>query len=121
MQSMPHTVFLCMKITLIIFVRVYLDRHILGYLQTVSLKPHSFHRIIGKKPHFTHSYFAKNLRTNAIIALIRIVAEMDIGIDSIITLLLELICRYFRHKSYTTALLIEIKHHSFACTLDFQH
>ena len=39
-QSMPHSVFFCLQVVVVIFIWGYLDGHILHYLQPIRLEPH---------------------------------------------------------------------------------
>ena len=76
MQCVSHAFFLCAQVTLIVFVRLYFDRHILHNFKSVCLQSHTFHGIVGEKPHFVHAKFPENLRAYAVISLIRVIAEI---------------------------------------------
>ena len=58
---------------------------------------------------------------HAIIALIGVISEMNVGIYGVESLFLEFIRRDFGHESDAASLLVEVKHESFAFFFDQLH
>ena len=107
-KHMPHTCLLGVHIKPVVLVRSHFNRHILDYFQIVAFKAYTLHRVIGNKPHVSHSKFMENIGTNSIIAFIGLEAKMQICFYCIKPILLKLICLYFVHQTYTTAFLTHI-------------
>ena len=97
MQGVPHSFLFGVQVTLVVFVGSYLDGHVFGYFEPVCLEPDPFHRVVGKKAHFVYSYFAQNLGTYAIVALVSLMAEADICVNSIHSFFLKFIGFHFFH------------------------
>ena len=88
MQFVAHAMSFGTKIRLIIFIRFYLYRHILHYLEAEAVKARTLSGVIGDEAHLLDAYLAEDLGTYAIVALIGGIAEVYVGINSVEALLL---------------------------------
>ena len=121
MERVAHAFFFSMQVTLVIRIRSDFNGYVFGDFQSVSLQSHTFHGVVGHQTHFAHTQFAQNLRSHAVVALIGVVAQMNVGINRIVSLLLEFISRNLSHKSDAASFLIEIKHNAFAFLVNHLH
>ena len=64
--------------------------------------------IVGNQLHLANAQFRQNLCPNAVVALIHLVAELQIGIDGIVTFLLQFVRPQFPAQPNATAFLTHI-------------
>ena len=115
-QSVPHAVFLRLKVLIVILVWGDLDGDILYDLQAYALG-----RIVGHKPHLVHAEMAQHLRPATIIALVGLEAEMHVGVNRVEPFLLQLVRLNLVHKAYAAALLLHVYQHALAFLLYHLH
>ena len=121
MERVPHAILLRMEVTLVIGVWGDFDGHVFRDFQSVGFEADPLDRIVGQQPHLCHAEQAEDLGADAIVALVGVVAEVDVGVDRVVALLLQLIGRDFGHQPDAAAFLVEIEHHSFALFFDELH
>ena len=109
------------EVALVVFVGLYLDGHILHDLQSVGFEAHALDGIVGEEAHLVHAELAEYLRAHAVVPLVGVIAEVDVGVDGVIALLLELVGGDLGHESYAAALLIEVEHYALALPVDHLH
>lgn len=90
-QGVAHTLLLGAEVALIVGVRLDFDGHVFDYFKTVGLKSHALDGVVGDEAHLFHAEQVENLCTHAIVALVGVVAQMDVGVDSVVALLLEFV------------------------------
>ena len=87
---MPHSLFLGVHVSRIIFVRSNLDRHVLRNLKSVTFKPDAFHRIIGHQTHLPYAERMEDVGAYSVIPFVCLVSEMQVGVNSIESVFLKL-------------------------------
>ena len=95
--------------------------NILHNFESVGLQSDALHGVVRDQAHLCHTECTQNLCPHAIIALIGVVSEVNIGVHGVKSLLLELIGGDFRHQTDAAALLVEVKHETFAFFIDQLH
>lgn len=110
MQGMAHAGFLGVHVVEIVRIGVNLYRHILDHLETITLKPDALDRVVGHQAHLTDSQQVENLRTDAIIAFVGAMTEMDVCLHRVKAFLLQLVSADFIHQAYAPAFLTEIEY-----------
>ena len=118
---MPHTVLFCLQIAQVIRVGCHLDRYILDDFQPVGLQTDSFHRVVGQQAHLVNTQMAQHLRATAVVALVGLETQMDVGVNRIEALFLQFIGCDLVHQTYSPAFLLHIDHHTLAFLLDGLH
>src|SRR2546430_13014990 len=83
--------FLGLKVTNVTGLRRDLDRHPLHHLQPITLHPNDLSRVVGDQTDLVQSQRDQDLRSDAIIAEIRLKAQRQIRFYGILTLILELV------------------------------
>ena len=70
MQSVSHSVALSLKIFVVVFVWLYLDRNILHDFKTVAFQAYALGRIVCHESHLVDAKISKHLCATAIISLV---------------------------------------------------
>ena len=68
-----------------------------------------------------HAQIGENLCAHAVVALVGVVAQMDVGIHRVVALLLQFVGRNFGHEADAPSLLIEVEDDALAFSLDHAH
>ena len=82
-----------------------LERHRLAHREAVSLQPDEFTRVIGQEPHGLHTEIPEDLGADAVVALIRLEPQLDVGLDRIEPLVLKLVGPNFVRQTNAPAFL----------------
>lgn len=82
---MAHALALGGQIAFVVGVGGNLDGHILNNLQSVGFQPHPLHRIVGDETHLVDTQMAEHLCPAAVVALIGLEPEVDIGIHRVVS------------------------------------
>ena len=106
---MTHALLLGEHVAQIVAVGFYLYAHIVDNLQTIALETYTLHGIVGDETHFTDTEQVEYLSAHAVVALIGLVAEMEIGVYGVEALFLELVGLDFLHEANAASLLVEIE------------
>ena len=120
-EVMAHAFLFGAHVAEIVVVGSYFDRHVFFNRESISFKAEAFHRVVRHQAHAMHAESVENLGTYAIVALVGLVTEMQIGIDGVKALLLKLVGLDLIHQSYAAAFLIQIKDNSASLLLDHFH
>ena len=120
-QRMSHAVFLRLQITQVILVGSDFDGNIFDDFQSVSLKTDTFHGVICHQAHLLNTQQTQNLGTTAVVALVGLETQVDVGIDGVETFLLQLVGGYLVHQADTATLLLHVDHHALAFFLNGLH
>ena len=118
---MPHACPLGFEIASIVDVRLDDDRYILYYFQPIAFQPYTFYRVVGDEAYLAYAEVAQYLRAHTILAFIRLEAEVYISIDSVITLLLELVRTNLVHQTNSATFLLQIYDSTAALLLYHSH
>ena len=118
---MAHASLLGVHVKLVIAVGGHLDGHILDHLQAVALESHALDRVVSHQTHLGHAKDAQDVGAYTIVTLIRLKAQMYVGINGIQTVFLQFIGLDLVHQTDTAALLVHIDHKAFAFFLNHLH
>src|SRR5213594_4441810 len=88
---MPELVALRAQVLPVGFVGRDLDRHALGDVQAVALQPDDLLRVVGEQPEVLHAQIHEDLGADPVVAQIGLEAERCIGLDRVLSLVLELV------------------------------
>ena len=108
MERVGHAVFLRLEIEPVMLGRGNLDGNVLDYLQAVTLQADTFHGIIGDQTHFPDTEFMEDLSPHAVVALISLMPQVEIGVYGVHALLLEFISPDFIHQTDAATFLEKI-------------
>lgn len=102
-QLMPHFFLFDFQIELVKRVSVDNDRHSFAYGDAIAGKTHTFGRIISDQTNAGQAQVGKDLSSDTIITQIRSKAQLNIGFNGIITLILQRISPDFIRQTDTTS------------------
>ena len=109
---MPHFFLFDFQIELVKRVSVDNDRHSFAYGDAIAGKPHTFGRIISDQTNAGQAQVGKDLSSDTIITQIRSKAQLNIGFNGIITLILQRISPDFIRQTDTTSFLTHIQYYT---------
>lgn len=85
MQSVSHSVFFCLKVTLVVLVGRNFDGYVLDNGKSIGFQTYTLHGVVGDEAHLGYSDAAKYLGTNAIIAFVCLMSQTNVGIYGVHT------------------------------------
>ena len=104
---MPHPVLFRLQVTEVVGVGCHLDGHVLDDLESVGPESHTLHGVVGEQSHLMDAQVAQHLGSAAVVALIGLEAEVDVGIDGVEAFFLQLIGRYLVHQADAATFLLQ--------------
>ena len=121
MQRMSHALLFCFQIAEVILVGCNLDRHVLYDFQAVGLQSDALHGVVGHEAHLVHAEVSQHLCAAAIVALVGLEAQAEVGIYRVVAFLLQFLGSEFVHQAYAAALLLHIDDDPLALFLNLLH
>ena len=121
MQVVAHAFLLRLEVTLVVLIGFNFDGYILNDFKAVSFEANALYRVVGHKTHFAHTKKVEDLCTDAVVAQVGVVAQVNVGVNGIKALFLQLISCDFCHKTDATTFLIEVEHNSLAFFFHHTH
>ena len=118
---MPHAFLFGFKVALVVLVGLHLDGHVFGDFEAVGFEAHALHGVVGEQAHFAYADEVQNLCAHAVVAFVGVVAQVNVGVDGVVALLLQFVGRNFGHEANAASLLVEVEHHAFALLLNHAH
>ena len=103
---------------MVVGVGLALQRRVLNNLQTIGLQSNPFGGVVAHQSHLADTQAAQDLGSHAIVTLVGLVTQVQVGVDSVEALFLQLVCRHLGHQPDATSLLGEVDQHPFALLLD---
>ena len=94
-QCVVHTLLFGEQVAAIVLIGGDFHGHILDNFESISLQTDALHGVVRNESHLRDAECAQNLCAHAIIALIGVVSEMNVGIYGVESLFLEFIRRDF--------------------------
>ena len=110
-----------MHVELIVAVGSHLKWHVFNHFKTIALKSHTLYRVIGHQAHLGYSQYAQDVSAHAVVTFIGFKAQVDVGINGVIAVLLQLIGFDFVHQADASTFLIHIHEDAFAFFLYHLH
>ena len=120
-QFVSHSCALCLEVAAIVFVGLDHDGDVLHDGEAVAFQADTLDGVVRDETNLADAHLTKYLGTNAILAFVGTEAEVYVGIDCVVALLLELVGGYLVHQSYAATFLAEIDDEAFALLLDHAH
>lgn len=111
---MSHFGFFGLKVFFVVGVGLRGDGNLFDDFKSVAVKSDNFFGIVGEKANFSESEISEDLGANAVFAKVGFVAEFEIGVDGVITLLLEFVSADFGDEANASAFLAHVKEDAFA-------
>ena len=118
---MPHAVSLGLEITLIVLVWYNFDWYIFYDFQAICFETYALYRIVGEQTHFVYTEMTEHLCTAAIVALVWLEAEVNVGVYGVVSFFLQLVGGNLVHQSDASAFLLHVDDDSLACFLNLFH
>src|ERR1019366_5362180 len=109
---MTHLLSFRFEITLIVLMRLCANWHLLDNFQSVTFQTHHLARIVREQPNRLQAKVRQNLRAQTIFAKVHSITEFLIGLDRIITLLLQLVRFDFGSQPDAASLLPHMAQHA---------
>ena len=91
-----------------------LQRHALDDLQAVAVEGDVLARVVGHQAHLAHAEVAQDLGADAVVALVGAEAELLVGLDRVVPLLLQLVGAQLVHQADAAPLLEQVEEHALA-------
>ena len=118
-EGVAHAVALGGEVEAVVDVGGYLYRHIFYNFQAVAFQTYALDGVVGNQTHFVYAQVVQDLCSYAIVAFVGFMAQMQVGVYGVHTLLLKLVGPDFVHQTDASALLQEVN--KGASTLLFNH
>ena len=83
---MPHAVSLGLEIALVVLVWFNFDGYILYDFEAVCFQAYTLHRVVGEQAHLVYAQVAEHLGTAAVVALVGLEAQVNVGIHGVVAL-----------------------------------
>ena len=90
-KVMAHAGLLGVHVKLVVAIRFHFDGHVLDHLEAIALQTNALDGIVGHQTHLGHAQNAQDISTDAIVALVRLEAQVHIGVNSVKTMLLQFV------------------------------
>ena len=111
---MSHSCPLCLEVATVVVIRLDHNGNVLHDSESVAFQADTFHGIVSDEANFADSHLPKYLGSYAVFAFVGTEAEMYVGIDRIVALLLELVGGNLVHEPDASTFLAEIDDEAFA-------
>ena len=118
---MPHAVSFGLEVAHVVLVRFNFDGYILYDFESVCFQSYTFHRVVGEQAHLMYAEVAEHLCAAAVVALIWLEAEVNIGVYGVVSFFLQLVGGNLVHQSDASAFLLHVDDDSLACFLNLFH
>src|SRR5688572_11604186 len=109
------------QVTLVLPVRRLHQRHAVAEAQAVSLEADHLARIVGDRPNRLESEIQEDLRTDTVVAEIRLEAEPLVRLDGVRAFVLQLVRLELVEQADASPFLVEIDHDAAPLRLDHLH
>lgn len=120
-EFVSHALLLGVHVEAVVGGRLCLYGDILHHLKAIAFEADALHGIVSHEAHLSYSKLMEYLGAHAVVALVGLVAELEIGIDGINALLLKLVSPDLVHQADSAALLTEIEDNAASLLLDHLH
>ena len=111
-QRMSHTVFLCLQIAFVVFVRSGLDVYVFYHRKSVRFQADTLHRIVGDEAHLADTDGTEDFGAYSVITFIGLMALAEVGIHCIHSVFLQLVSLHLFHQADTAAFLVQVNNGS---------
>ena len=78
---MTHTLLFGLQIAQVVGIGFHLDGYVLYDFQSVGFQSHTLYGIVGEQAHLGDAELAQYLCATAVVALVRLEAEVHVGLD----------------------------------------
>ena len=109
---MSHLVLLGLEVETVDLIRFDDDRNGFHNLDAVTEQSGALGGVVGDEAQTGGVLVAQDLRSDTIVALIGLEAELDVGLHGVAPQLLQMVRPQFVHQSDATTLLVHVEHHS---------
>ena len=117
-QRVAHALGLGPQVGLVVLVGRVGDRHLVGHPQAVALQPADLLGVVGQDPDRRQAEVDQDLGADAVVAQVGRQAELEVGVDGVIALLLQLVGLELVEQADAATLLGEVEQHALALGLD---
>ena len=118
---MPHAVSLGLEIALVVLVWFNFDGYILYDFEAVCFQAYTLHRVVGEQAHLVYAQVAEHLGTAAVVALVGLEAQVNVGIHGVVSFFLQFLGGNLVHQSYASSFLLHVDNYSLACLVYHLH
>lgn len=108
MEVVAHSFFFGVHVEAVVFVGGDFDGDVFDDFESIAFESDSFDGVVGHETHFLDAEEVENLRSDAIVAFVGSVSEVDVCLDGVKAFFLEFIGFDFVHESDSTAFLVEV-------------
>ena len=121
MQLVSHAVLLGLEVALVVLVGGLHDRHYLRHLEAVAFEARALDGIVGDEAHLADPLVAQYLGADAVVALVGLEAQLEVGVDGVEALLLQVVGAQLVDEAYAAALLAHVGYQALALVLYHLH
>src|ERR1035437_3769706 len=105
-EQMPHLLFLSAKVVLGVLVEFDIGRHAFHDFDSGIFHGRHFLGIVRDQADLLHPKLPQDLRRQFVLAIIVVIAEFDIGLDGVETVVLQLVGLQLGHQAYAAPFLL---------------
>ena len=109
LENVSHSFFLCFKIEFVKSCSVDFDRESFNYFHAPVAQLIYFVRVVGEKSELSCTKISENLCSDVVFSQVTCETESQIGIESIQTFILKLVCLQLIDKSYASTFLSHVE------------
>ena len=121
LDEVPHFGFFGLEIFFVVRIGLRVDGNLFDDFKAVAVKSDNFFWIVGEEMNFSEAEIGEDLSADTVFAEVGLVAEFEIGVDGVITLLLESVGANFGGEANAAAFLAHVKEDAFAGVGDSFH
>ena len=121
MQFVAHALLLGEHVAAVVGVDRYFHRHVLDDFQSESFETFALDGVVGDEAHLLNVEKAEYLCSDAVVALVGLMAQVEVGVHCVEPFLLEFVGSDFLHQTYASAFLVEVEYGSPSFFFDHLH